>query len=47
MKNGRGGGDYRGESDLIGIWARNIIGVVTKKSDIPKDYKEIRFDLVE
>ncbi len=45
--NGRGGGDYRGESDLIGIWARNIIGVVTKKSDIPKDYKEIRFDLVE
>ena len=45
--NGRGGGDYRGESDLIGIWARNIIGVVTKKSDIPKDYKEIMFDLVD
>jgi len=45
--NGRGGGDYRGESDLIGIWARNIIGVVTKKSDTPKDYKEIKFDLVD
>ena len=47
--NLRGGGDYRSEKgqDLIGIWARNIIGVVTKKSDIPKDYKEIRFDLVE
>lgn len=45
--NGRGGGDFRGESKLIGIWARDIIGVVTKKSDIPKDYTEIMFDLKE
>ena len=32
---------------MIGTWARNRIGVVSKKSDIPKDYKEITFDLVE
>lgn len=45
--NGRGGGDFRGNEELVGVWARNIIGVVTKKSEIPKDYKEIMFDLVE
>lgn len=45
--NGRGGGDFRGESDLIGAWARNLIEVSTKKSVIPKGYKEIIFDLVE
>ena len=45
--NGRGGGDFRGESNLVGIWARDIIGTVTKKSDIPKDFKEIMFDLKE
>lgn len=45
--NGRGGGDFRKESDLIGSWARNRIGVVTKKGDIPKDFKEVIFDLTE
>jgi len=45
--NGRGGGDFRGESDLIGAWARNRISIATKKSDIPKGFKEITFDLVE
>ena len=43
--NGRGGGDYRNDKgqDLIGSWARNTIGVVSRKSDIPKDFKEIEF----
>lgn len=45
--NGRGGGDYRGESKMVGIWARDIIGVVTKKSDIPKGFKEIIVDFIE
>lgn len=45
--NNRGGGDFRGENYLIGLWARNRVGVTTKKSDIPKDFKEILFDLVE
>jgi len=52
--NGRGGGDFhintekqQGNVSLIGSWARNKIGVVSRKSDIPKDYKEITFDLVE
>ena len=45
--NGRGGGDYRGESPLIGIWARNKISVATKKSDIPKGFEELIFDIKE
>lgn len=42
--NNRGGGDFRGESELIGLWARNTISVSTKK---PKGFKELIFDLVE
>lgn len=42
--NGQGGGDYRGESPLIGSWARDVISVDCVK---PKGYKEIIFDLVE
>jgi hypothetical protein len=45
--NGRGGGDFRGESELVGSWARDIISVESKKADIPKDYTELIFDLVE
>jgi hypothetical protein len=45
--NGRGGGDFRGESELIGRWSRDKIGVVTRKADIPKDFKEVIFDLTE
>jgi hypothetical protein len=45
--NGRGGGDYRGESPLIGLWARNRISVATKKSDIPKGFEELIFDIKE
>ena len=52
--NNRGGGDFyineekeQGNVDLIGSWARNKIGVGFKKSDIPKGFKEINFDLVE
>ena len=42
--NGRGGGDFRGESELIGSWARDVISV---SKDIPEGYKELVFDLVE
>ena len=45
--NGRGGGDFRGDDKLVGIWARDLIGATTKKSDIPKGFKEIIFDLKE
>jgi hypothetical protein len=47
MKNKRGGGDFGGNSNLIGLWARNRISVTTKKSDIPKDYTEVIFNLSE
>jgi hypothetical protein len=52
--NDRGGGDFRvdenanqGNVELIGSWARNKIGVAFKKTDIPKGFKEVKFDLVE
>jgi len=46
--NGRGGGDFRGDGkDLVGRWSRDKIGVSTRKSDIPKDFKEVVFDLTE
>jgi hypothetical protein len=46
--NNRGGGDFRGyEKDLVGRWARDVIGVTSRKSDIPKGFKEIVFDLTE
>jgi hypothetical protein len=42
--NGRGGGDFRKESDLVGSWARDVISV----SDVePTNYKKIIFDLKE
>jgi len=42
--NNRGGGDYRGENPLIGLWAR--CRVVMSKTK-PKGYEEIIFNLVE
>jgi len=41
--NLRGGGDYRSDNgaNYVGSWSRDKIGVTTKKSDIPKDFKEI------
>lgn len=46
--NNRGGGDFRGdEKELVGRWSRDKIGVVSKKTDIPKDFKEVIFDLTE
>jgi hypothetical protein len=52
--NDRGGGDFyvdeekeQGNVDLIGSWARNKIGVAFKKNEIPKGFKEIKFDLIE
>ncbi len=45
--NGRGGGDFRGDSPLVGLWARDKISVVTRKSDIPKGFEELIFDLKE
>ena len=48
--NGRGGGDFRGENDLIGSWARDVISVEKTNPLVTTgttDYKEIVFDLVE
>jgi hypothetical protein len=42
--NGRGGGDFRGESDFVGSWARDLISV---SKDLPNGYKELVFDLIE
>jgi hypothetical protein len=40
--NGRGGGDYWGEEEIVGSWARNRVTVSTKK---PIGYEEIAFNL--
>lgn len=42
--NGRGGGDFHGESELIGAWARDVISAERVK---PEGMKEIIFDLIE
>jgi hypothetical protein len=44
--NGRGGGDYRcdDKNNIIGSWARDLISV---NSQVPEDYKELFFDLIE
>ena len=42
--NGRGGGDYRGESPLIGSWARDIISV---EEVAPEGFEELVFDLMD
>ena len=42
--NGRGGGDYHGESPLIGRWARDRVTIQKTK---PGNMIEIFFDLVE
>ena len=42
--NGRGGGDYRGDSELIGTWARCFISVSEKK---PEGYEELICDFVD
>jgi hypothetical protein len=42
--NGKGGGDYRGSSELIGTWARDLISVSSKK---PKGFKELIFNVKE
>ena len=43
--NNRGGGDYRGESSLIGKWARDRVTI--RKTKPSKKYKELIFELVE
>ena len=42
--NGRGGGDFHGESPLMGLWARDIISI---EKEQPLDYEELIFDLKE
>lgn len=42
--NNRGGGDYRGDNNIIGSWARHIISV---DAEIPEDYTELIFDITE
>ena len=42
--NGRGGGDYRGESEIVGQWARDMISV---SKEVPEEFTEFIFDLTE
>jgi hypothetical protein len=42
--NGRGGGDFHGDSPLIGSWARDVISV---EESAPADFEELLFDLEE
>ncbi len=42
--NGRGGGDFIGESELVGSWSRDSISTSKRK---PKEYTELIFDLKE
>jgi hypothetical protein len=45
--NGRGGGDFRGDDSIVGAWARDVIGVSSLKSEIPKGFTELLFTLAE
>lgn len=45
--NGQGGGDFRGESPLVGSWARDIISVESSKYAIPEGFTETIFNLIE
>ena len=38
--NGRGGGDFRGEDDRIGMWARDVISMENSVKDY-KDYRKV------
>jgi len=40
--NGRGGGDYHGDSPLVGSWARDVISV---EEEAPQDFEEVLFTL--
>jgi len=43
--NGRGGGDFRGdEKNIVGSWARDLISI---EAELPKDYKQLKFNLKE
>jgi hypothetical protein len=42
--NGRGGGDYRGDSKLVGSWSRCLISV---SEELPEGYTELEFNIVE
>ena len=45
--NGRGGGDYHGKEDYIGVWARDLLESCKYLKDIPTGYKEIQPGFVE
>ena len=40
--NGNGSGDFRGDSNIVGSWARHVISV---DSNVPADYTELAFNL--
>lgn len=42
--NGRGGGDYRGDSDLVGFWAGDRIGL---EKSAPEGFDEVIPDFIE
>ena len=44
LGNGRGGGDFRGENEYIGYWARDILSV---EKEIPKGYTKLNVEFRE
>jgi hypothetical protein len=42
--NGRGGGDFRGSNDYVGLWARDVISV---GNSVPDGFEEIKPDFAE
>lgn len=42
--NGRGGGDFRGSNDYVGVWARNVISV---SNSVPDGFEKIKPDFTE
>ena len=42
MFDGNGSGDFRGDSNIVGSWARHVISV---DSNVPADYTELAFNL--
>lgn len=42
--NGRGGGDYLGEDEIVGTWARDLISVSDK---VPDGFTELKFTCEE
>lgn len=42
--NGRGGGDFKSDSELVGSWSRCLISV---SEELPEGYDELEFNIAE